>query len=106
VHRLYIYSIRPNLPDLSGLQTIGRECSAKTTSRIETESIGSHTESLGCPVTIDDEFLSCIALIPWSPIDESDKCSYLFRSLHTILRMESTMHEDELISLDDMRQRT
>lgn len=36
---------------------------------------------------------------------ESYECGYLFRRSDTVVWMEATMYEDELISLDDMWQR-
>ena len=70
--RLYIHPMSPDLPDLSGLQTVGGECSTEATPCIDTDSVRSDPESLFCPVSVDHRLGSCIAIIPWSLIDESD----------------------------------
>jgi hypothetical protein len=99
-----VHSIRPNLPDLARLQTISCECSTEATPRIDTDRIGPDAQSLCRPVSVDDRLGPRIALIPWSPIDESDHSCYFFWGFDTRVWMESTMYEDELISLDDVRE--
>ena len=103
VHRLFIDGICSDLPELSWFETICREGTPEATSRIETESVGSDTQSLCCPVTIDDELLSCIALVPWSTIDESYESSEFCWGIYSKIRMQSTMHEDEVFFFYNLR---
>lgn len=103
VNRFLIDCIGSNLPELSRLETICGKSSPEATSGIKSDSISPHSESLRCPVTIDDELLSSIALIPWSTIDESYESSELCRGIQTKIRMQSRMYQDEVFSFSDSR---
>jgi hypothetical protein len=104
VLRLYIYSIRSDLPDLARLETIGGEISAKATPRIDTDSIRAYPQSICRPVTIDDELGTRIALVPGSSLDDTDHRRDLSRCIDPIARMETSMYEDEFFSFYTSRE--
>lgn len=95
--------IRSDLIKLTSFETICRKCSAETTSSIESDSIFSYTESLSCPVSIDDKFVSCIVLIPGLSLILSYCGSIFYRRVESIVWMESSMNNDKILSFDNTR---
>ena len=91
------------LPEFPILETICSEVSTKTTPRIKSDCIGTNPETIDCPVSIDDWLHTSIWVIPWLPIDESDECRQFYRSIYSLIRMESTMYKNKILSLNNMR---
>lgn len=94
-----------NLREFTCLETICRECPTEATSSIESNSIFSHTESLCCPMTIDDKLISYVILIPWFSFIYPYHGGYLWWSWESILWMKSSMYNNKFITLNNMRQR-
>ena len=94
-----------NLPELFCLPTIRCQVSSKTTSRIQSDRIGTDAEPIHRPVSIDDGFFAVIMLVPREIIIQvSQEGRNLHRSINTIVWMESSMHQYPLITLDHWRQ--
>ena len=100
---LFIYRIRTDLPDFTSLETVRREMTTEAAPCVESDSTRAYSESICRPVTIDDELLSRIALVPRSTIYDSYHSSYLYWSIPPIVGVESSMYEDEVFSFDDRR---
>lgn len=96
-------SIGSNLVYFSRFETICCECSTEATTRIKTNSILTKSQSLRCPMSIEYGFLSCVIFIPWSTIMGTNECRYLEWCLESMIRMESTMYNDTIITLNNMR---
>ena len=56
-------------------------------------------------MSIDDRLRSSIVVIPSLTFVDTDKCSYLSRRIKPKIWMESSMNDDEILSLYDMRKR-
>lgn len=100
---LLIDGICPNLSDISRLETIGGQMSAEATSRIESNSIAIDYHSILRPVSIEYLLRSSIGLIPWLPMDRSDKCCNLSRCRDSIIRVDPSMYENKLLLFYERR---
>lgn len=101
---LFINCICPDLIELVSLETICSESSTEATTSIESDGIRTYSESLGCPVTIDDEFISCIVLIPGFSIIFTYECRYLWWCCESMVWMDSSVNNYKIIMLYNTRQ--
>lgn len=92
---LFVHRICPNLIEFVSLEAIRSESPTEATTCIESYSIRSHAESLSRPVSIYHEFFSCIVLVPGFSFVFTYCSSIFYGSMESVLRMESSMHDDE-----------
>ena len=100
----FIYLMCSNLPNISSLKTICCQVSSKTTTTIDSNSIGSNPESIYSPVSIDNWLDPCIWFIPWLSINQANQRSYLKWCTSSIIWMESSMNKDKILTFDNMRE--
>lgn len=100
--RFLVDLIRSYLKKFACLETVRCECPTEATSSIQSDSIFSHTESLCCPVSIYDKFFSSIVLVPGPSFMNTYHTRYLWWSCESIIRMESSMHHDKILSFNNI----
>ena len=94
--------IRSDLREFPCLKTVCCESSTEATSSIESDCVFSYAESLCCPMPIDNHLISCIGVIPRLSFMNTYHTCYLWWSGEPIIRMESSMHYNKIISFDNM----
>lgn len=99
----FVYSSWSDLPEFTSLKTKSGKVTTKTTSRVKSNSILTDPEPIHCPMPIDNEFISVIRFIPWFSIYQTYQGCDLEWSINSIIRMESSMNQDKIISLNNMR---